>query len=638
MKKNISAIILMMALAVCGCDSFLDRQPDDQLTSKNIFDKKTTTLQYLVNVYTYIPSEWSPEGYGSTSGIAITASDEASCAYTGSRFFALLNHNQLSPLSTHGGYRHAVYRLLYQGISEATYFMSKVQDCPQLTEDEKVMWRGEARFLRAFYYTELLKWNGPVIWLGDKQSDYSDPNVSKVDRSPWSTIVDWLCDEYDQAAAELPDTRSSYEIGRATKGSSLAMKARLLMFNASPLFNGQNGTGIYDNIVNKDGEKLFNTEYDENRWRQAAEAAKAVIDMNMYNLVEDEGATPLENIHNAAVLLNSPENIFTVQCGGRSWRVGETPVSASGYGGIGLTQKLVDAFAMDNGYYPISNMEDDSYDNGAGAIEIDPRSGYTETGSQKFVNPFFSTIPKNLKSNDAIETMNMYIGREPRFYANVFWSGQTWIMGTNKLANIQFYKNGNSGPITSNNYTPTGYVCLKFIDPDLDTKSSRWGNLSWPIIRYADVLLMYIEALNEYDPGNPDILTYWNMIRHRAGVPAIGAGEDEVYPEIIGDKDLQRKYIRRERMVELCFEGKRYFDTRRWMIAEKEDNGKVVGCNIGAANHNISGEYWKRTSIFDTFGEAGTKSERVFTKKYYVLPMNQAELDRVPELTQNYGW
>lgn len=147
----------MIALAVCGCDSYLDRQPDDQLTSKNIFDKKTTTLQYLVNVYTYIPSEWSPEGYGSTSGIAITASDEASCAYTGSRFFALLNHNQLSPLSTHDGYRHAVYRLLYQGISEATYFMSKVQDCPQLTDDEKVMWRGEARFLRAFYYTELLK-------------------------------------------------------------------------------------------------------------------------------------------------------------------------------------------------------------------------------------------------------------------------------------------------------------------------------------------------------------------------------------------------------------------------------------------------------------------------------------------------
>ena len=224
---------MMIALAVCGCDSYLDRQPDDQLTSKNIFDKKTTTLQYLVNVYTYIPSEWSPEGYSSSSCIAITASDEASCAYTGSRFFALLNHNQLSPLSTHSGYRHAVYRLLYQGISEATYFMSKVQDCPQLTDEEKVMWRGEARFLRAFYYTELLKWNGPVIWLGDRQSDYSDPNVSKVDRTPWSTIVDWLCGEYDQAAAELPDTRSPYEIGRPTKGSSLAMKARLLMFNAS---------------------------------------------------------------------------------------------------------------------------------------------------------------------------------------------------------------------------------------------------------------------------------------------------------------------------------------------------------------------------------------------------------------------
>ena len=149
---------------------------------------------------------------------------------------------------------------------------------------------------------------------------------------------------------------------------------------------------------------------------------------------------------------------------------------------------------------------------------------------------------------------------------------------------------------------------------------------------------MYIEALNEYDPQNPDILYYWNMIRHRAGVPSIGPEEGEVSPEIIGDQALQRKYIRRERMVELCFEGKRYFDTRRWMIAEKEDNGKVVGCNLNATNHKISGDYWKRTSIFDTFGEAGTTSERVFTKKYYLLPMNQAELDRIPDLTQNYGW
>ena len=640
MKKNISLIVLLTVVmsAVCSCDSYLDRQPDDQLTSKNIFDKKTTTMRYLVNVYSYIPYEWSPEGYGANSCIAITASDEASCAYTGSRFFALLNHNQLSPLSTHSGYRNAVYRLLYQGISEATYFMSKVAECPQITPEEIEMWRGEARFLRAFYYTELLKWNGPVIWTGDALADFSDPNVSKVDRTPWSTIVDWLCSEYDTAASELPETRSPYEVGRATKGSALAMKARLLLFNASPLFNGQNGTGIYDDIVNKDGKKLFNTEYDENRWRQAAEAAKAVIDLQQYNLVDDENATPLENIHNAAVLLNSPENIFMVQSGGRSWRVGETPVQAGGYGGIGLTQKLVDAFAMDNGYYPISNMEDESYDNGCGTIEIDPRSDYVETGSQKFVNPFFATIPKNVKLTSEIETMNMYIGREPRFYANVFWGGQTWVMGTNKLLDVQFYKNGNAGPITSNNYSPTGYVCLKFIDPDLDTKSSKWGNFSWPIIRYADVLLMYIEALNEYDPQNPDILYYWNMIRHRAGVPSIGTDEGEVYPEIVGDQALQRKYIRRERMVELCFEGKRYFDTRRWMIAEKEDNGKVVGCNLNATNHKISGDYWKRTSIFDTFGEAGTTSERVFTKKYYLLPMNQGELDRVPDLTQNYGW
>lgn len=643
MKKILYIIAASAVLvALSGCESYLDRQPDDQLTSKNIFDKKASTLAYLYNVYYYIPNVTDPSGQ---STIYMCTSDELSLPYP-NRVFTAITHDNFSPLSTFGNYRNYSYKYLYYGIREATFFMENVGKCPELTAEETAKYYAEARFLRAWYYTELLRLNGPVVFLGDNLADFTDPNLAGYDRTPWQTIVNWLCDEYDLAASDLPADPflNPSEIGRATKGAALAMKARLLMYNARPLFNGQNGTGIYDNVVNNKGEKLFNTTYDEDRWRQAAAAAKAVIDMNTYKLVDEDGVEPIVNIHNEFMSMNSPENIFARQKEAYSFRVVCAPAGIGGtsYGGCSPTQKLVDAFAMSNGYYPVKNIDEASYENGLGSVEFDSRADYQETGSTSFVNPFFQKLAQNSQTA-AIETPNMYVHREPRFYANIFWSGQTWVAGQVTKKDIQLYKKGANGPETSNNYSTTGYLALKFVDPNQSTTqggsaTSTWGTISWPIIRYADILLMYIEALNEYDPTNPEILLYWNKIRKRAGVPSIGTEEGEIYSEIIGDQALQRKYIRQERFVELCFEGTRYFDTRTWMTAEQEDNGEVVGCNVAASNDDIGKEFWTRTSIFKTYGEGGITTDRVFTKKHYLLPINQEELDRCPDMTQNYGW
>ena len=110
------------------------------------------------------------------------------------------------------------------------------------------------------------------------------------------------------------------------------------------------------------------------------------------------------------------------------------------------------------------------------------------------------------------------------------------------------------------------------------------------------------------------------------------------YPEIIGNQALQRKYIRRERMVELCFEYSRFYDCNTWMITDAVNNGDVAGCDINQDNHAIGGDYWKRTSIFQTYGEGGFMTLRTIGKKHYLLPFNQAEIDRCKQMTQNYGW
>ena len=119
-------------------------------------------------------------------------------------------------------------------------------------------------------------------------------------------------------------------------------------------------------------------------------------------------------------------------------------------------------------------------------------------------------------------------------------------------------------------------------------------------------------------------------MRKRAGVPAI----EEVYPDAKNDQARMRELIRRERQVELCFENLRYFDTRTWMTAEVEHNMPVVGMNIAATNHSATGAFWQRTvSNYD----GGRDGHRVFTKRGYLFPISQAEIDRV-KCTQNYGW
>ncbi|MBL1409249.1 RagB/SusD family nutrient uptake outer membrane protein [Sphingobacterium faecale] len=614
MKKIKLLIISTLLLSFSSCDSYLDRQPDDPMTAENIFLKYETTLKYLINVYSWIPNESDISGQ---THLMSGSADEVSIAYSG-RFFGTYNRNMLSPAYGTAPYRTYTYDDMYKGIREATYFMQHIKEVPssELSEEEKKIWHAEARFLRAYYYFMLMRYYGPVILLEDEIVDFTGSTLADRDRSPWDECINWVTSELDAAATDLPVAQLSTQWwGRATRGAAMAVKARLLLYSARPLFNGN---PLYSGMNNKNGVSLFSTTSDAKKWEVAAEASKKIIELQQYSLVDDPTKTALVNIRNVYLLRNNSELIFSRETGGYESRVTATPANIGGtsYGGVGPTQKLIDAFAMDNGKYPIKGYLDD----GATPI-IDPQSDYSETGFSNFTNPLF---------NKTVNTFKMYQNREPRFYANVFWSGQTWVGGTFSKADIQFYAGGNAGPLTSNNYPPTGYLAIKFIDPTKNSVNGEWGTLSYPLFRYGEVLLNYIEALNEYDPTNSDILTYWNQIRKRAGVPLI----EDVYPDVVGNKELQREYIRRERQLELCFENLRYFDTRTWMISDQADNGAVYGMNIYHTNHTADGPFWKRTIVKT---EGGYPGIRIWQNKKYLLPIHQAELDRV-NITQNYGW
>lgn len=625
--KNIAKIFIsLLAAGVLfgGCESYLDRQPDEPLTSKDIFKKQETTLQYLMNVYSWQPLYDEPACVSTATGNLPweACSDETSFAYL-NREYSNINYDAWNPASNL--FRYATYNNLYKGIREANYFMQHVYECPELTEIDKGYYYNEARFLRAVYYSLMLPVFGPVFIIGDDPVDFTQGGLDLRERDTWEECIEYVSNEFVEASKGLPETWEKNFYGRATKGAALALRARLLLYAARPLFNGNE---LYKGVVGKHGKPLFSTTYDPQKWEMAAQAAHDVIDMGRYTLIGADGTDPYKSFNKLFTFIGSEEGaeekIYVRIASGYAWRVVCTPpkVGGTAYGGYGVTQKQVDAFAMNNGRYPITGY--------AGGDQsqpiIDPESNYSETGFSKFVHPIYK---------DNLDTYKMYQNREPRFYINVFWSGMSW-HGANKItADIQFYTNGNSGSGNSHNFAPTGYLAHKFIDPELNTSvggstSSVWGFIDWPVIRYAEILLNYVEALNEYNPGHADILTYLNMVRIRAGVPAI----EEVYPEAVGDQAQMRELIRRERQVELCFENLRYFDTRTWMTAEVEDNMPIYGMNIAATDHKVNGAFWKRVVCKYDGGRDGN---RVFRKRGYLYPISQEELDRV-KCTQNYGW
>lgn len=616
MKKFTYLLIILAATLFSSCEKYLDRQPDDALTSKDIFKKVATTRSYLMNVYSFMPQEHFPAGLQTPwTGSA----DESSVSYI-SRGFGAINKNLWTPSSNN--YSGTLYGRFYPGIREATYFMQHMHECEELTQTERTEWYNEARFLRAYFYYNLMRVYGPVFILGDDMVDFKNPNLDERERNTWDECVNFVVNELEESAKGLPEKWGPEWYGRATRGAAMATKARLLLYSARPLFNGSD---LYKGVKSNIGENLFPLTNDQNKWKLAADASKAIIDLGIYNLIgETEMDAPnydpyksLEDLYNTRTISNK-EIIFANEGDAYEIRRTTVPQVLKGYGGVGPTQKLVDAFAMSNGKYPITGYTN----NGATPI-IDAASGYSETGFSNYVHPIFKTN---------LNTYKMYQNREPRFYKNVFWSGLTWIdgNGSRTTPNIQFYRNGNSGPGSSHNYPTTGYLTYKFIDKTIKYGEDAYGAISFPTFRYAETLLNYAEALNEYAPGDPNILIYLNKVRKRAGVPNL----ETIYPQVVGDQAKMREMIRKERMIELCFENHRFFDTRTWMIAERENNGPVYGMNVFAMDHNPTGDFWKRTVLLQDGGRDGV---RVFTPKCYLFPFPEKEVTLV-KFTQNLGW
>ena len=358
-------------------------------------------------------------------------------------------------------------------------------------------------------------------------------------------------------------------------------------------------------MVNEEGENLIPQTYSDEKWKAAADAAKAFIDeyvpttFKLYKEFNDDGSyNPYLSTRNVMTNDYNVEIIYALPEGGNSYHYDVTPYHLGAAneiraaGGLSATQEMVDAYFTANGR----------------SID-DPQSGYRESGFSDFQAPYDFTTRS---------TYNPWTNREPRFYVGITYNRSLWFNRNYGDVITTTWYGGNSGrQAGTNDYPPTGYIVRK------NLPIVPWNNndRSLPMFRLAEIYLDYAEALNEYAPGSDDILTYLNLIRERAGIPEYGSVE---LPVPAG-QDEMREAIRKERRVELAFESVRYFDARRWKIAEEVFDGPAHGLDINAREE----ENFYNVVVFE---------ERVFRPQDYLWPIPQDELNANPALIQNPGW
>ncbi len=610
-RPKYTLLFIVLILGLSSCESYLDVELQNQLTLDEVFDKRETTESYLAQIYGYLPDE---QNIVTGDGTVVPRSDEALFSWLSGVGWLNFNNGSWGPTS--GAYQ--TWQHDYNGINQATIFINNVDKNTELNAETIAVMKAEARFLRAYFYFTLLRKYGPVYIWGDQPSDITI-RPEEIDRHSLQENLDFILSEYDKAIEVLPrQVTDEAWAGRITKGAAMSAKSRLTLYAARPLFNG---TPLYHGMKNHYGDFLFPQSTDPEKWEVAAKAAKAVIDLNQYTLNENTSESdPFKraiksymgiffDFWNDEVIWGrwySNAHSFVV-------RASPPRVVKQGYGGYSPSLKLVDTYPMkESGRYPVTGYTEN------GQPIIDPASGYTDEG---FTNPYIHP----LDDFAPINAHNSCVGRDARFYASVLANGMNWINTYKGEKVVTFHTGGTSTYQQSGDCVKSGYLWRRMSDPTNNIEEGKWGQFAWPYYRLAEIYLNYAEACNEKpNRDEAEALLYINKVRARSGLNKL----EDAYPEVIGNQELLRDLLRKERMVELAFESHRYYDIRTWMIAEEEFSGPNYTRNLLATEYE---ESWGRTDkVFP--------GEKVFEPKHYFFPIHQNQLNEMKNITQNYGW
>lgn len=614
---------LIGVASLTSCIDYLDKEPDTELTLPMVFEDKTRIEGWLANVYSAIPDPYW--GYTNTLGWEILADDQTPSERWRQWGWKVIPYI-LGEWTPNSAWEGEFWKRLPQCIREANIFIENIHPLPAqgISAKEVEYMKAECKFMKAYYYYLLANTYGAVPFKPDyiAPTDFVLADLMEG-QTPYYTVIDWVDKTLLEAADVLPAKYTeARKYGRATSIMCLAVRARMLLFAASPLVNGNPD---YADYKNDKGENLFNTTPDPQRWEKAVQACKLLIDeaektgYKLYTEKNGEGTIDpfmsYQNLFlkrfdegNTEILFARPSSDYG------SYEKHATPTASGGSGGLGVTQSLVDAFFMQNGL-PIN----------------DPSAGYKEEGFSTQKVTLNNTIWDEEVNGGAItyeNTYNMYCNREPRFYVSVAFNNSYF--PTEKRL-FDFF-NGAADNTHTHDAPQNGYLIRKRVSPKTNVKEKNYQYRPGIVYRLGEAYLNYAEALNEYKndyTSRQEALSYVNKIRERAGIrPYTLEDVDPAVAQKIHVDDTQeavRKVIRAERRVELCGEGIRYDDLRRWQEAEGTLNGDFYGMNY---NGKEAASFYERT-VYQT---------RVYKPAYYWFPIHQSEMEKNNKLKQLPLW
>mgnify|MGYP000987829448 FL=1 len=684
-KKNIILISVFLGSGILfsSCSDYLDSDKyfEDRITINKVFTSKQRSQQWLAYAFSFLKNENADVVGKEKDTNSFTFADDM---YYGDRDvnYDSKEWNELSYNTfMQGQYNednfNQAWTMCYKGIYQASVFINNIDMNTEMTDKERLDYKGQARFVRAYYYWLLLRRYGPVPIVPNEGIDYTQSYEQiAIPRNSYEEVVDYISNEMIQAAKEIQYTKRDGEnCARPTKGACLATRALALIYSASPLANGNNDT-YAKSLVDDKGKELLNSTYKEEKWAKAAAACKDVMELGVYDLYHasfntteavgdpktivpadstcifaqntwPKGWKDIDPFKSYRVLFSgdiAPEdntelifsridqNATEINHSMKSFARHSMPRDFGGWNTHGLTQKMVDAYYMNDG--SDCPGKDRELNGGNGTERL---TGFTT------LQDYRQGKYKPLAANVSLQ----YANREPRFYASVGYNGSVWEYlsdpePTHHNRQTFYYRGSGNGYNNSQFYLRTGISVKKYVNQTDVPDREDYRNIkdkAEPAIRYADILLLYAEALNElegtYSIASWDKNTTYTVqrnieeiqkgihpIRIRGGVPDYDA-------QIYSNKNLLRDKIKRERMIEFMGEGKRYFDLRRWKDAPKELNQQIYGCNIMMdANHKS--EFHQIIPI--------NNLRMTFSDRMYFWPIRHSELKHNSRLTQNPGW
>lgn len=694
MKKIITILSFAVGLtSLVGCSDYLDSDYlfDERMSIEDVFSNRDYTNRWLARGYFYLSNGYLQD-VCSKRDYPFNFADDM---YYGDGGYDKWKSGQYDESGVNNS-SSGIWKNAYLGIRQVAIFLNNIDKNKEFTEEEITDFKGQAHFLRAYYYWLMLRAFGPVPIIPDEGVDYTkEYDELAYPRNSYDECVDYITSELLKAAGQLPLQRSVQEVLRPTRGAALALRAKILLYAASPLFNGKAPEVVSSALVNKDGKRLLPETYDESKWAKAAAAAKDVMDLNIYGIHVAYFNSSAGDIAYPATIAPPHDDEFSDQSWPNGWKnidpfqsyremfdgsiivsqneeliftrgdnqsresvdimvVHQLPRNgAGGYGSQGMTQKQCDAYYMNDGTNcPGMNDVYKEFDGYKGRYDSRPRAeGYVK---EKELVDYPELGPLG------VGVSKQYVRREPRFYASVGYNGSTWHLLNalndnthDEQKNIQvfYYRGGSNGYANSSYWLRTGIGIKKYVHPNdisYTQKNSydvtRIEHKADPAIRYAEILLIYAEALNELT-GSYEIPS-WDgnkmhsvkrdiaemkkgirPVRIRAGLPDYDKvkGHETAYD----NPDEFRTMLKRERQIEFFAEGHRYWDLRRWLDAPVEETVPVYGCNM-LASKDMADQF--HTPVMCT------SLPTIFAEKMWLCPIAHTELKHNVNLVQNPGW